>query len=381
VDDGGDRVPAGTHSARALAADRPVEANHAYQAALRCGECHGEIQRQWKTSLHAKATESALYQALLGQAHDSDCEGCHYAPGLSSKDGDPIAKEGVTCDVCHALSEVVVRDTNAEFHPRPEDNVRYGPLCDARDHYFHKMGCSPMHERSTMCAACHHWAKGVPGEAPLFLLGEFKEWSESKFARGGVECQDCHMPGDVTPVAVGSRTRVEVPDHGFMGSAADLRRRAVSLNVSVEPIRTRDAIVHVTITNDGAGHAVPTGLPERCLVLRVLAKDGDGVELARQERTYEKILTDASDRRVLFFDATRMRSDTRLQAGESRKETFEFQNTAATEVLLELTWHDLAPELAERVEGYESRGELIFERKVPFSRAGARAGSLRTGRP
>src|SRR5215467_6843990 len=87
-------------------------------SAERCGRCHQAILASWKSSSHAQAMESRLFQDALELAEaDSGpearrtCLGCH-AP-IAEKVGDlrlekKVSWEGVTCDYCHSVREVAL---------------------------------------------------------------------------------------------------------------------------------------------------------------------------------------------------------------------------------------------------------------------------------
>lgn len=151
----------------------------------RCGECHVKMRDEWSTSAHAQASRSPLYRAALAESSDrAVCVRCHQPlDGLAQKD-DPVVGEGVTCDACHIVKSVTLRADGATLELRPTENVKFGPLCDAKNHYFHKMGCSPLHAESKLCAGCHQWVRGA---MPIFT--EYDEWSRSGAADEGVECQ------------------------------------------------------------------------------------------------------------------------------------------------------------------------------------------------
>ena len=75
----------------------------------------------------------------------------------------------------------------------------------------------------------------------------------------------------------------------MLGSAADLRRRALALEVSSHDDPKSDlVVVDVTLTNATAGHHVPAGVPERRIVVRVSV----GGEMSSQE--LGRVLVDAA---------------------------------------------------------------------------------------
>ena len=275
---------------------------HMYPA-VRCGQCHTQIYRAWSTSAHASADRSASFVAMRGER--ADCDTCHA----------PLAAEslpGITCDGCHLAR--AGKAPGAGLQLAIDDVVRYGPLCDAKDTYFHKMGCAPEVSASSYCAACHELRLGA-----LPIYTEYEEWQHSSYAADGTTCQGCHMPPDRTQVATGAGER-EVAAHGFLGVSGGLRQQAVELVATVDAA----GVVTTRVHNSGAGHAVPTGLPGRQLVVRVIALDAGGGEVARRERIYSRVLVDDLGREVPYPQATRLASDDRITADATAVATFTF---------------------------------------------------------
>ena len=315
--------------------------------AARCGECHGRTEAQWRSSAHAQADTSPLYRAMRVGARTASCDRCH-APLRTVAAGDPIAAEGVSCDVCHTISSVQVsRVGGAGFALHLDDAVRYGPLCDAKPHYFHTMGCSPLHEAAEFCAACHNWSVQLPSGGTLAIYPEYKEWLEESASGAGTSCQSCHMPGERAEVAVGWPERSGVPLHTFLGRG-DLRRRALIGRARVS-IAAGKLTVHVALTNSGAGHAVPTGLPERQLRVSVELVDNAGRIAAREEHVYGRTLVDATGKVVPFYEATRELADTRIRAGETREDTFVLLAAAVGQLRVSVAWRPISPSLAAKL--------------------------------
>jgi hypothetical protein len=346
-------------------------------SAQRCGECHSLMYDGWTGSAHAQAARSPTFMAMrkLAGAKNAtapaECDHCH-APLRAHTDArDPAAEEGVTCDVCHTIRAVDARRSGAGFTLVTDENVRMGPLCDARDHYFHRMGCSPLHTESRFCAGCHRYYQkiGESGELPIYT--EYDEWLVSPYAALGQNCQACHMPDSHDEVARGSPARDGVPHHGFLGSDGMLRRRALTLKLEVAEHSGRLQVT-VALANKRAGHRVPTGLPERRLVLRVRTVDREGKELARDERVYGRVLADAAGQAVPSFAATRIASDNRLMPRESRLETFELDAPPAGEVRAELSYQPVAPEIARQIGIAPPAEQLLLEARVPFDAPGSR---------
>lgn len=330
---------------------------------MRCAECHGELHEQWKKSSHARAATSQLYTHARKMAAGAECGRCHEPLAKLVEPDHPAARDGVNCDACHTLASVDVGKDDAQFRLRPEERTKYGPLCDAVDHYFHKMGCSPLHGESRFCASCHHWSETLSGGASLRILGEFEEWSESAYAKKGTSCQDCHMPWSVAPVAAGAAARVNASHHGFWGEGGELRKRALTVKATTDNAGER-LEVRLLIKNVGAGHHVPTGIPEHRVVLEASLVDIGGLELERAERVYGRILVDEGGRPAPFFRASKQASDTRLAPDEERSETVAFAaNKNATAVKLRLVWLDVAPDIARTLE-HEPTREVMYEENL-----------------
>jgi hypothetical protein len=303
------------------------------------------MESEWRGSAHARADVSPLYRAMRASAQASDCDRCH-APLRAVSASDATAAEGVTCDVCHTIAKVEPgRAGGAGFALRLDDNVRYGPLCDAKPHYFHAMGCSPLHQEAAFCAACHDLRLPLPAGGTLSVFPEYGEWRGQESTTNAVRtCQDCHMPGQRAEVAVGSPERLDVRSHRFLIAGA-LRSRALSGRARVWLSAGRLHIA-LALTNSGAGHSVPTGLPEHQLRVGVEVVDGAGRVTAHAEHTYGRLLVDAAEREVPFYAAVRQRADTRIRVGETRDDVFELAGATAGRLRVFVSWRALSPTLA-----------------------------------
>jgi hypothetical protein len=102
-----------------------------------------------------------------------------------------------------------------------------------------------------------------------------------------------------------------------------------ALAVAIEPRRSgAELALDVALTNRGAGHAVPTGMPSRRIVLGIKVRTSDGASFEEQ-RVYGETFTDASGQTIhedggYFAAGVRLASDTRIQSGEKRSESFRF---------------------------------------------------------
>jgi hypothetical protein len=380
----GDASRAGVSPApRADAAPRPADGALAGPGtpiaypAVRCSECHAKMFDEWTGSAHAGAAGGELYLAMRKAARGAGCDACH-APlvGLVPP-GEPVAAEGVTCEVCHNLREVEVTRAGAGFDLRPDTRIKYGPLCDAADHYFHKMGCSPLHQEAELCAGCHLYYRELPGGGSLPVFTEYEEWRDGPVKRS---CQSCHMPGTRAEVATGAGERPAVSHHGWLGADGGMRTRALRATATV---RERDGVlvVEVEVKNTGAGHHVPTGLPGRRVTVRAVARAG-GAEQAAAEHSFARIVVDAGGTEVPFYAATRVASDDRIPPKDKRRVTLELAPSTPEELDLrvEVVWRAFDPDVARRlgVDPVEEAVLLAGGVTLGSPRAGRRPGLPRT---
>lgn len=274
----------------------------------------------------------------------SACDRCHAPLAAVLGRGDPLVAEGVTCEVCHAISTVELGANGASWTLQLAGNRKFGPLCDVVEPYFHRAGCSPLHAESKLCAACHHLELSVAG-ATLPVFSEFTEWQHGEAMSAGLHCQSCHMPKLGGAVASGGPRRAGVSQHGDGPATGDALELAAEVRSDADGLA-----VSGTVTVSGAGHGLPVGVPGRELVVIAELVDGTGQINTSAEQIYSRVLVDAEGREVPFFAATRVGADTRLKAGEARPFTLRLPAApAGVGVRVRLLDRPLSRALAQRL--------------------------------
>ncbi|MGB0589390.1 MAG: hypothetical protein ACPGU1_06910 [Myxococcota bacterium] len=271
-----------------------------------------------------KVTDGVVDHGITG-----GCADCH-APGIDGAVGGRDLRdakgrsydEGAHCDVCHHVESVdltldpgvagslrILRPSEeapfpgvGEWHPLTfcpnPDNANKLMSCVQRDHF----------RQSSFCGGCHEHEQAVlvPGasidaarwpEGKLPIQSTFTEWSESALA-AVVSCQGCHMPGAPEEVVNGADLQAFSGDntgitggwprppgsvhlHSWPGPRSDEGSKLaspLSLNIS-QSVTGSELSASVTVTNNGAGHSVPTGEPLRAVLLIVTA-ECEGVALS-----------------------------------------------------------------------------------------------------
>jgi hypothetical protein len=334
----------------------------------RCGECHEKMYDEWEDSAHAKADDSPVFVAMRKEAGGAGCDRCHAPLTLLNEPAAFANREAVTCEVCHRIENVEISPPVPRMSLLRAHEVKFGPRCDPSEPYFHRARCSPLFEKPELCGACHLFHQPAAGGGALLPIHtEYEDYQKSSFAKRGKSCQGCHMPGTRAEVATAEPERDDVPDHGFLGAAGNLRGTALDARAAVS--RKPDGVeVALELKNSRAGHAVPAGSPGRQLVVVAVARDEAEKEVARGEVTFERSLVDADGRMAPFYAAARVGSDTRIPSGETRRERVMLRGEAITEVAITVAFRALAPALSERLRLPPSELAVISATSVTLGR-------------
>jgi uncharacterized protein (TIGR03437 family) len=222
-----------------------------------------------------------------------NCAACHLPAAAvdAPYDTDPnavtgVGRESVACDFCHKVWSVQLDASTGNPYPntpgvlsfglrRPPAGQQFlaGPYDDVAPG---DDTLSSLQNQSQFCAPCHFaqfWGVQV--------YNSFGEWLASPYSDpvNGQTCQDCHMPhrgatlvaradqGGLTrdPKTIFSHLMPGATDQSLLQSAAGLTLEA----------NQSGPLIHVTVTvsNDKAGHHIPTDHPSRNILLIVSATD------------------------------------------------------------------------------------------------------------
>lgn len=287
-------------------------------SAATCGACHQRHYADWSRSTHAHALEDAQFLAEISKPSAPRwlCLNCHiplqqqrayivddktalvddaWDVGKITKKKNPkfnpaLIKEAITCATCHVRADedgrgVVIGPHGSKAAP-------------------HRVRKDPAHLEK-ICHRCHD-----PG--PVEITPQFFCWFETRReipADQRASCVDCHMPEVEAVPAIGKNAR-KMRAHWWRGGGPPKTkdRPRGDVGLEVKSVREKDQ-VKVILSHEGAGHWVPSGDPERHLVVAV---NGE-----------ERVLGQHWD----FGDRTRARpakklEDTRLRPGERRELVF-----------------------------------------------------------
>jgi hypothetical protein len=296
----------------------------------------------WQASVRAEVLDHPDYQAVI----EDKCATCHmlmarFTAAVSDKEGrvledgflDPeneqhtLAMDGVSCTVCHQISEAglgqpdsfsggFVMDTD-----RPAgERLTFGPypvgknLVQVMQSVSGFIPVQSQHiTQAELCATCHTLYTPYV-DATGQIAGEFPEqtpyleWAHSDY-RDTLVCQDCHMPaaqGTVRTSNTGGPPRSPFAQHVFVGGNAYMleilrtfgeERRVTASSEQfeakkgrvVDQLQSHTAILAIeevelsgsqliaTVTIQSlVGHKFPTGFPSRRAWLHLAVQDTAG---------------------------------------------------------------------------------------------------------
>lgn len=337
-----------------------------FQTSDRCVACHngittpsGEdisIGTDWRTSMMANAARDPYWMAGVRREMidhptaaaliQDECSICHmpmmryeaklaggegeafaHLPPDTAKLADRLADDGVSCSVCHQISEQnlgkresFVGGFKIDEQAGPGSRRIYGPFEIDKGHTTLMKSSTTFQpteskhiQSSELCATCHTLitqaldAQGkVIGELPEQV--PYQEWLHSDYKETR-SCQSCHMPvvnEEVPITSVFGEPRAGFSRHTFVGgnffmqrilskfrddlsvsasrremdaavgrTIAHLQSEAAKVTVQGVEVRGGRLVAGISVENLG-GHKLPTAYPSRRAWLHVTVRDQGG---------------------------------------------------------------------------------------------------------
>jgi hypothetical protein len=241
-----------------------------------CGECHPEIYQEWRVSTHAQAWTDRQFQAERAKSGNRWlCNNCHtpllnqmelWAVGIDQDDVEKptyvenpsfepaLREEGINCASCHVRGGFVEGPSGIQTEAHPTRKAT-------------------RFTDEAICLECHQAVRSYPGKDFVCVFETGQEWREGPYSKTGQTCQSCHMQPVDRPQAVGAPSRSGRrhfwPGAGIYkrdGFGPPLDQLGPGLGVEVTPTR-RELVLE--LENSAAGHLLPTGDPERFIMVTV----------------------------------------------------------------------------------------------------------------
>lgn len=365
-----------------------------------CADCHKEIFKQWKGSMHANSTalkdpiHATFYKMVVGDPLEEGvkmkngkypvCLQCH-APnaaleGKTKLDTKTAYSEGVNCVACHTLKTFkgisapggklrlgmkAYESTDSLQGPagfnrglqeltaandmfggagsaddsKPNPHLGEGVTLDGKEIPSLPMEANAdLMKSNAACMGCHDKRNNSHG-VPLCATG-----NEYMVSKSDVTCQYCHMPmsGGLADHTMGG------------GHDGDMLRRSIVFTMDTE---NKGGTIHVAANlKNQQPHALPTGAPFRNIVLKVTAYDGEGNVVWENapnhpaqddpQAYFAYLLADDAGKDAMPPKATQLGADTRLRPHEKRTLAYEIPADGVAlvrgEVHYNLLWKVLA---------------------------------------
>jgi hypothetical protein len=368
-----------------------------------CKNCHQEIYRQWKGSMHAQSTALAdpihatFYKKVVGSPTEEGvkhkasgkypvCLQCHAPNAARDKvtklDANPAYAEGVNCVACHTLTgftgtigeggklrlglkayemtdklqgpsgfnqglkkltagDDLFGGAGADEDQKPNPHLGEPVQFQGKDIPALPMEANPTQMKTNAaCMGCHD-QRNNPHGVPLCQTG-----NEYNMAKTDVNCLACHMP-----IADG------MANHS-MGGGHDpaMLKRSVVFDLSTE--NGGDTIKASVLLKNQQPHSMPTGAPFRNMHMKLAAYDVNGEVVwqnaeghpaeADPQAYLVMTLTDDEGNPAPPPTATQPGEDTRLKPHETRTLSYEIPAEGVVLVRGELYYNLLWPELSKK---------------------------------
>jgi hypothetical protein len=369
-----------------------------------CKNCHKEIYKQWKSSMHASSTalsdpiHGTFYKKVVGSPTEEGvihkasgkypvCLQCHAPIAAKDKttklDAKPVYKEGVNCIACHTLKKyngiqgpdgklqlglkAYDVSTDSAQGPGRYSNRGLEKLAAANDVFGggttdeskpnphlgepvtmdgKEIPSIPMESNPTLmrtsdaCMGCHD-QRNNPHGVPLCQTGNEYTMSDSK-----VNCLSCHMP-----------INDGLADHSMGGGHNEgILRRSVVFDVTTE--QAGDKIQASVLMKNLQPHSLPTGAPFRNIYMMLKAYDENGNVVwenakkhpAKQDpQAYlQYALANEKGEPASPPEAVKLGKDTRLKPHEERVLVYEIPAKGVKLVRGELYYNLLWPGLVKK---------------------------------
>ena len=319
--------------------------------AKNCGKCHNEIYEEWNTSTHSRAYTDLQFQSELNKETSPKwlCLNCHIPfenqrENLVTKlkGGDyrnPVLQEnslykagmeeeGVSCATCH----VRVTDTGegyilgANGTTNPPHPVRI-----------------EKNELRSICLNCHQADYRLSDQLVCaFETGnEMKVWQKLNPENKEKDCVSCHLPEAKRSFVVKSLNKSPKVSHihGFMGGGVPKEfslyehqvPKGYKRGFDVSNFNFKNGIFHFSLMNIHAGHSIPSGDPERFLLLEYKWLDS--------ERNIQSKHSEEIGQKWSWNPKAKKESDNRLLPGEVREITIKSPETTGIKYLTIEIYH------------------------------------------
>ena len=316
-----------------------------------CGRCHVEIFQEWKRSTHAVAFQDLQFQAEWKKDNVYACLNCHTplqnqqeyivsgllngnyktpVQTLNENFDEALQMESITCATCHIRGGNVIGAMGTTKAP-------------------HKTIKDVDFLSEKLCLSCHNVVEEL-NETLVCTFETGMEWAANWASEAGMNCITCHMPTIERPLFVGMPERIS-HFHNFPASGIpkfnDMDVQALNgLEITADSLPgyllAGDRLKYsLTLRNSFAGHSVPTGDPERFILITFRIVDTNDLSVHEEQYRIGEVWE--------WYPEAKKISDNNLKPLEERTYRFEYEVPEEKDLalLVEVTKHRITKENAE----------------------------------
>ncbi len=295
--------------------------------ASECGQCHVEIYKEWQTTVHAKAWSDDYFQSdWQYDKTQQNCLNCHTPFENQQRDlvigfknnnlWKPLLKrnanfdpefqaEGVSCASCHVVNGKVNGPHKVEDAPHA---TNYTP---------------EMRNGSGVCVRCH--VTQATQEASIGNPNICSTMTEIEANKIKPDCIECHMPKITRPLVEGYPARPGRRHWWRGGHDRAMVSKDLRLEIEQRSKKGDRYAYDIVLTNIGTHHKLPTGTPDRHIIVTMELMDAQGNVL--KTKTHKII------RRIIWRPVIFEWSDNRLSFEKPQTVGFEFSSKAGAGAL------------------------------------------------
>lgn len=347
-------------------------------SAKECAECHQEFYDEWQTTIHSKAWTEPYFQTdWKFDRSQHSCRLCHTpldrqqpqkVLGYRDTDKwDPILEnnpdfdsalqhEGVTCAACHYRDGKIVGVLGNTDAPHPvkklDDPNQVCVRChvvegDKWDTFFRFPPCGTVAE--------------IESSSPPLIKGLSDEQVIEKTSPpvSQLGCVQCHMPVVKRALVKGGAIRQTRHHYWRGGHDPEMVKKALSIKFTEFDLENKKASSNskqkyiLTIENIGAAHYVPTGTPDRHLMIQLRVLDKNNNVLNENKNIIRRNVM----WRPFIIDLT----DTRLPHGQPRSYEIEVSHPQKAVSIEAVVRYHLLDERRRKRIGYENKTPIAYD--------------------
>jgi len=333
-----------------------------YPSSKSCNECHENIYREHKASMHHKSSlfkdEVHLKVKKLVSEDKYSCAICHMPAtknlrAVMSGEAQPNPTkhrqtDGVSCFFCHQISKIYdakAHKINFSNYKGEEKPTVFGNLKKPYESNEHESASNKIYENSEVCMGCHSHKEN---KLEFEICNTKNQYNKTS------DCIGCHMP--TTPGTVEKKNngmRKSYVSHEFLGVHSDeMIKKAVKLELVYE-----NDTIKLTITNK-MGHAIITH-PMRLKFAKTVVKRAGKViwnnfkesPLEDKEATFIIVLKDSEENPSMPHKAVGYKINSNLKATQSKTVEYKVAGLQKGDEII-TTWisYIVSPSIAKKLD-------------------------------